>query len=101
MPVAARPYHQVARAEATRDARRRILGTFMDMLAETSGAEITLDAVAARAGSTRQTLIRYFGGKDGLMQSLGEHMSEEVPARRRVRPDATLAEHLEGLFARQ
>ena len=97
MSVAARPYQQVARAEATRDARRRIIGTFMNMLAETSFAEITLDAVASRAGSTRQTLIRYFGGKDGLMQSLCEHMSEEVQARRRMHPDATLDEHIVAL----
>ena len=97
MPAAPRPYRQVARAAATVEARRRIVRTFLGMLGETPLDQITLDDVAARANSTRQTLIRYFGGKDGLMQAVGAQMAEEVHARRSVAPGASLEEHMAGL----
>lgn len=32
--------------------------------------EITLDEVAASVGTTRQTVIRLFGGKDGLLEAV-------------------------------
>ncbi len=82
-----RPYRQVARAAATEETRRRIVAAFAAALERLWLDEITLDDVAAAAGTTRQTVIRLFGGKDGLLAAVAERMSEEV-ARRRALPRA-------------
>src|SRR4029453_12017949 len=50
--------------------------------------DITLDDVAAAAGTTRQTVIRLFGGKEGLLSDLAERMNEEAMTGRAPRPGA-------------
>lgn len=97
MSSASRPYHSVARAAATEEARKRILHCFWQMLGERSAEEITLDDVAARAGSTRQTLIRYFGSKDGMLQAMADSIGIDVRARRQRAAHATLDEHIAAL----
>lgn len=68
MPRAKRPYRQTARAEATEGLRQRIVSAFHDLLLSHWIDEITLDEVADSAETTRQTVIRLFGGKDGLLE---------------------------------
>ena len=94
-----RPYRQVARAAATAEARRRILRCFLALLGERPAEEITLDDVAGRAGTSRQTLIRYFGGKDGLMRAVSEQLVEDVLARRHVPAGSGLEDHMAALVA--
>lgn len=98
-PYAPRPYAQVARAAATADARARILDAFAAMLSDRDLAAITLDEVAEAAASTRQTVIRYFGGKDGLLLAIGEHFGRQIRARRDVPDDAGLNRQLTALVA--
>jgi AcrR family transcriptional regulator len=38
--------------------------------------DITLDEVAARAGVTVRTVIRQFGGKEGLVAAIPDHLSQ-------------------------
>ena len=64
-----RPYHQTARAAATESIRQRIVHSFHDLLLFRWIDEITLDEVAASAGTTRQTVIRLFGGKEGVLSA--------------------------------
>jgi AcrR family transcriptional regulator len=97
MSAVTRPYRQVARAAATAEARHRIVRSFLGLLAEHAIEQVTLDEVAARAGSTRQTLIRYFGGKDGLMQALVEQIGLDVRARRNVPAGASVEQHMAAL----
>ncbi len=97
MPSLTRPYRQVARAAATVDARRRIIEAFLEKLADIPLDQITLDELAARAGSTRQTLIRYFGGKDGLLQAAAEQIGEDVHLRRSVGPGASIEDNIVAL----
>ena len=47
--------------------RQRIVHSFNDLLLVRWIDEITLDEVAASAGTTRQTVIRLFGGKEGVL----------------------------------
>lgn len=68
MPKAKRPYRQTTRAEAAEGLRQRIVSAFHDLLLSRWIDEITLDEVAESAGTTRQTVIRLFGGKDGLLE---------------------------------
>jgi AcrR family transcriptional regulator len=64
-----RPYRQIARAAATQDLRQRIVFAFHDLMLARWIDEITLDEVAVAAGTTRQTVIRLFGGKNGVLES--------------------------------
>jgi AcrR family transcriptional regulator len=78
--AARRPYRQTARAAASESLRQRVVGAFHDLLLRHWIDEITLDAVAASAGTTRQTVIRLFGGKDGLLEAvLARIRAEAVP----------------------
>ncbi|NMJ40974.1 TetR/AcrR family transcriptional regulator [Roseomonas sp. JC162] len=87
----ARPYRQVARAAATEETRRRIVAAFAAALERLWLDEITLDDVAAAAGTTRQTVIRLFGGKEGLLAAVSEHFGREVELRRALPRPATPA----------
>ena len=72
--LATRAYHQIARAAATEDTRRRIVAAFRAALMERWMDDITLDDIAAAAGTTRQTVIRLFDGKEGLLVAVAETM---------------------------
>jgi AcrR family transcriptional regulator len=92
-----RPYHQVARAAATAATRLRALDAFFGLLRNRLFEDITLDEVAALAGTTRQTVIRLFGGKDGLVEAVAERISSEVIRRREVPSNATLERRIAAL----
>ena len=80
MSAATRPYHQTARAAAAESLRQRVATAFNGLLLRRWIDEITLDEVAASAGTTRQTVIRLFGGKDGLLEAvIGLVRAEAVP----------------------
>ncbi|MBW6400263.1 TetR/AcrR family transcriptional regulator [Roseomonas sp. HJA6] len=84
-----RPYRQVARAAATEETRRRIVTAFAEALAQRWLDEITLDELATAAGTTRQTVIRLFGGKEGLLDAVVDWMREGVVIRRTLMPGPT------------
>jgi len=84
-----RPYRQVARAAATEETRSRIVGAFAAALGTLWLDEITLDGIATAAGTTRQTVIRLFGGKEGLLAAVADRMREEVVIRRAL-PDGPI-----------
>ena len=90
-----RPYNQTARAAATADTSRRIVEAFEAAMRDRPMDDITLDQIAAAAGTTRQTIIRLFGGKEGLLQAFTEKLASEVRVRRTVpdRPSPEQAAH--------
>lgn len=66
-----RPYKQVARAKAQERTRDALLEVAMDEFVGDRWQKTSLEALSARAGVTKQTLLRHFGSKDGLlMQAL-------------------------------
>jgi AcrR family transcriptional regulator len=81
MSVAKRPYHQTARATAAEGLRQRVVTAFSDLLLSRWIDEITLDEVAVCAGTTRQTVIRLFGGKDGLLEAVLDLLRAEAEPR--------------------
>src|SRR4051812_32208223 len=85
-----RPYRQVARAAATGATRRRIIDAFHQALQVRWLEEITLDSVAAAAGTPRQTVIRLFGGKEGLLSAPAERTADEVERRRALPQHASV-----------
>lgn len=85
-----RAYRLGVRADARALTRERILSAMVGLYRERYFDEITLDEVARRAGTTTQTVIRHFGGKDGLIAAAGEEMSRRVSADRNAGPVGTL-----------
>jgi AcrR family transcriptional regulator len=93
MNVAAppRPYRQTSRAAAAEATGERILAAFRERLERGWFEEIRLDDIARDAGVTVQTVIRRFGGKEGLLDVAAERFGEAVELRRDVEPGNVLA----------
>ncbi|MEA2245790.1 MAG: hypothetical protein QOH46_319 [Solirubrobacteraceae bacterium] len=77
-----RPYRQRRRAEAAEANTERILQAALDLFLERPWDQITLAAVAERAGVGVQTLIRRVGTKDGLSRAVNEWVGPQVAATR-------------------
>jgi AcrR family transcriptional regulator len=98
-----RRYTMGARARAAEETRQRILRTIIDLAGERPFAEITLDAVAERAGVSVQTVLRQFGSRDGLVAAGAEAATAEILEERRTPPGdvpaamTTLLDHYERL----
>lgn len=84
--VRRRPYRMVARAQAAERTRERILDAAVEVFFEEPTASISLDEVARRSGLTVQTVIRRFGGRDGLLAAAAERESGRVREEREVPP---------------
>jgi AcrR family transcriptional regulator len=95
--TAPRPYRQVARAAATDRLQQRIVEVFFDFMLASYLDDITLDAVAAEAGTTRQTVIRMFGSKEKLVASAWRLAFTRVLSTRVVPPKATTAQIAQAL----
>jgi AcrR family transcriptional regulator len=85
-----RPYRQTGRAAAAEATGARILDTFRERLERGWFDEIRLEDVASAAGVTVQTVIRRFGGKDGLLEAAAERIGENVQLQRYVVPGDAL-----------
>ena len=64
----ARPYTQVARAQAQEETREALLDAAEATFFSGTWIQASLEAVAAGAGVTKQTLLRHFGSKEGLLE---------------------------------
>ncbi|NUP57876.1 MAG: TetR/AcrR family transcriptional regulator [Pseudarthrobacter sp.] len=81
-----RAYSSPKRASAAAETGRRILQATLDLFLAGPLADVTLNAVAGRAGVTVQTVIRRFGDRMGLIQATAEYASAEVAAQRGAAP---------------
>ena len=80
-----RKYTMGARAQAVEETRQPDPATRTIALAgERPFAEITLDAVAERAGVSVQTVLRQFGSRDGLIEEGAEVATAEIMEERRT-----------------
>ncbi len=67
-----RPYKLQARAASTERTRKALLDAAEDELMGDRWRQTSLESLARKAGVTKQTLLRHFGSKDGLLlQALG------------------------------
>ena len=73
-----RPYRMVARASNTAATAEHIIDAAVETFWERPTDRISLDDVARRAGVSVQTVIRRFGGRDGLVRAAIERESERV-----------------------
>jgi len=79
---------RAASAEAT---GQRILDAAVEVFWELPGESISLDEVARRSGVAVQTVIRRFGGRDGLFAAAAEREFERVRAHRDEAPVGDVA----------
>lgn len=77
-----RPYKQEARAASAAATGERIVDAFTRLVRDHWLDEVTLDDVAREAGVTVQTVIRRFGGKEGLHNASAERLGRQVRANR-------------------
>src|SRR5689334_18048726 len=82
---AKRPYRQSARAQAAQETAERIVDAFALRRRDSWFDEIRLEDVARDAGVTVQTVIRRFGGKEGLLDAAKMQIGQEI-MRTRVVP---------------
>ncbi len=75
-----RTYRMGARQAAVEETRHRICEATCALWLERPYDEVTLDAVAERAGTTRQTLIRHFGSKEQLVMAAAAWYAPQVEA---------------------
>lgn len=77
-----RAYRQSVRADAVQDTERQIVDGLRALLEGRWFDEITLDDIAAAAGTTRQTVIRRFGSKAGVLSAMAVQMDSSIRAQR-------------------
>jgi AcrR family transcriptional regulator len=90
--AAKRPYRMQARAEATEATRLKILDAVDVAFEELLFDEITLAAVAERAGVSVQTVLRHFESKDALFLASLLHSGSKMAGDREVLPTGNLNE---------
>jgi AcrR family transcriptional regulator len=82
-----RRYEQRARAEQALLSKKAILAAAVRAFSTQSFDSVSLDAIAARAKVTVQTVLRLFGSKAELFQTSAEEMAKSIASER----DAALA----------
>lgn len=75
-----RPYRMTARAEAVEATREAICAAAIELWLDVPYDELTLDDIAERAGTTRQTVLRHYGSKEGLALAAAEWYSPRIEA---------------------
>lgn len=91
MSATTRPYRMQARAEASEQATERILDAAERLFWEDPARPVTLAAAAALAGVSVHSIIRRFGGQEGMLAAAASRSLERVRAARTVAPGDTVA----------
>jgi AcrR family transcriptional regulator len=81
-----RPYRQVARAQAQQRTRETLLQAASEEVERDGWTRASLEAVAERAGVTKQTALRHFGSKEGLLDAVLRRTSSIVVKERAEAP---------------
>jgi AcrR family transcriptional regulator len=81
-----RGYRMSARAASAAATGERILDAAIEMFWESPSDQVSLEAVAGRADVTVQTVIRRFGGKDGLFAAAAARESAAIRDQRDQAP---------------
>jgi len=86
-----RSYTSPLRARAAEETKERVLRATFARIAVDYYDDVTLDAIAADAGVTVQTVLRRFRSKEGIVRALSESMSPDVTAQRDAAPVGDIA----------
>jgi AcrR family transcriptional regulator len=92
-----RPYRQVARERSQRQTREALLDAAGSALASGGWAKASLESLATKAGVSKQTALRHFGSKDGLLEAAIRRVSEIVRRERAQAPTDDVPGAIENL----
>ena len=81
-----RSYKQVARAKASEQTRESLLRAATEEVERDRWSQASLEEVAGRAGVTKQTALRHFGSKQGLLDAVIRRTSSIVVKERNEAP---------------
>src|SRR3954451_7143136 len=73
-----RPYHSDVRDERAQQTRSALLDAYEQLLLELPIEQVTLPAVARRAGVTKPTAYSHFPDNDALMQGFVHHTRDRI-----------------------
>jgi AcrR family transcriptional regulator len=93
-----RTYRMARRADSAAETRRRIIRSTIELHGERFHDQITLEAIAERAGVTVQTVLRRFGSKEGLIDAAGDSGADEVGQQRAEAPVGDIPGIVENVF---
>lgn len=93
-----RPYKQVARAQAQQRTRAALQDAAIEEFTRGSWAKTSLAELAERAGVTKQTLLRHFGSKDGLLMQALAHSASEMFSQRWSAPQGDIGGAVENVL---
>lgn len=93
-----RTYRQGARAEATRRTREALFAEARRVFFAGAWAETSLEEIAGAAGTTKQTLLRHFGSKQGLLDAAGQYWREHTVRQRDAAPAGDVAAAVDNLL---
>jgi len=92
-----KPYSMELRAAAAEATRERVLSAAADAFLEHWYDDVTIAAVAKRAGVSGQTVLNHFGGKEDLATAAFDHVSQAITLRRSVPEPGDVRGALEAL----
>lgn len=81
-----RPYKKVVREQSQQRTKDALLDAADDEFYKGRWQKTSLEALSKRAGVTKQTLLRHFGSKDGLIEAAIRRTSEIVRKERAKAP---------------
>lgn len=81
-----RAYKQVARAKAQEQTRETLLQAATEEVERDSWSQASLESVAGRAGVSKQTALRHFGSKQGLLDAVIRRTASLVVKERNEAP---------------
>ena len=93
-----RAYDSPKRASSAAQTGRRILQATEDLFVERPLSEVTLNAVAERAGVTVQTVIRRFGDRAGLIGACAKAAMDRVGSQRNAAPPGDVPAAVDNLL---
>jgi AcrR family transcriptional regulator len=94
-----RAYAMRARAESAEQTTRRVHTAAAELFAERPFGEVTLRAVAERAGVTLQTVLRKFGSKEALFEATAIELQRAIFAARAPARPGDVRSAIEALVA--
>jgi AcrR family transcriptional regulator len=96
--ITKRPYKQVARAQAQQRTREALEDAAIEEFTRGNWANMSLTALAAQAKVTKQTLLRHFGSKDGLLMQAMAHSASDACKQRWSAPQGDIEGAVENVL---
>jgi AcrR family transcriptional regulator len=93
-----RTYTKVARAQAEEQTRTALIDAADEAFLSGPWEQASLEAIAGTAGVTKQTLLRHFGSKDGLLEQMLRRAMAEVEQQRLSAPTNDISAAVDNLL---